>query len=179
MNRNISLEEFKTEVCKRTGEKNFKITDSWGIYDAYKKIRKQGWYDIGRPLKEHEFYSIVRKVNDLLAENIANGETVTFPCRMGKLELRREPRGVSIVQDKLKISYPVNWEDTLRLWYEDAEARKNNILLRFENKEVYRTKYCKFDATYENKTFYEFALNRFIKRALKKNIDKGKIETLW
>ena len=87
-----TLEEFKTaHMPKRTGKgnRNIIVTNSWGVYDAYKLIRKNGWYNIGRPLKEKEFYAIVRGVNKLLAENIINGETVKFPEKMGLLELRK------------------------------------------------------------------------------------------
>ena len=69
--------------------KNFKVRGSFGIYDCYKAIRRHKWFDIGRPLKEKEFYSIIRGVNNLIAEEIANGETVTFPEKMGMLELRK------------------------------------------------------------------------------------------
>jgi hypothetical protein len=41
----------------------YKVNNSLGVYDAYKWIRKNKWFNIGRPLKEHEFYSIIRKVN--------------------------------------------------------------------------------------------------------------------
>ena len=170
---------FTEEICRKKGDKKFKVKGSWGIYDVYKHIRKNKWYDIGRPLKEHEFYSIVRQVNDLFAKEIADGNTVVFPSKMGKLELRKFERGVGIVDGKLKITYPVNWSETLKLWYEDAEARRNKTLLRRESKWVYHVRYNKYDATYENKGFYEFTLNRFIKHALKENIVKGKTDTLW
>lgn len=175
----MELEEFKNDIIKRNGPKQFKVKNSFGVYDAYKKIRKNKWYDIGKPLKEHEFYSIVREVNKLLADEIANGNTVTFPSRMGVLELRKLKRGVGIVDGKLKVTYPINWDETLRLWFEDEEARKNKTLLRKENEFVYHVKYCKHDATYENKSFYEFALNRSIKKALKENINKGITDSLW
>lgn len=171
--------EFKNQVVKSRVRKQAKIRNSWGSYDIYKHIRKNGWYDIGRPVKEHEFYSIIREVNKLLAEEIANGNTVIFPYRMGKLELRKSERGVSLVDGKLKITYPVNWDETIRLWFEDKEARKNKTLLRNEEDYVYHVKYCKHDANYENKSFYQFTLNRFIKQELKKNIEQKKIDTLW
>ncbi len=174
-----SLEEFKTEVCKKRGDKQFKVRNSFGIYDCYKLIRKNKWYDIGRPVSEHDFYAIVRGINNILADNIANGETVYFPHRMGKLELRKGKRGVKLVDQKLKVTYPINWEETLKLWYEDEEAKKNKILLRDENEYVYKVKYCKQDATYENKIFYYFTLNRFIKQALRDNIEQRKIDALW
>ncbi len=175
----MDYKEFNTKVRRAGSHSKAKVNNSWGVYDSYKHIRKNGWYDIGRPLKEHEFYTIVRSVNNYLADEVANGNTITFPLRMGKLELRKMKRGASIVDGKLKINYPINWSETLKLWYEDAEAMKNKTLLREETKYVYHIKYCRHDATFENKTFYEFALNRFIKRALKENIKEGKTDTLW
>ncbi len=176
----MDFKEFEKMVRKVDQPRNFAVSHSWGIYDAYKKIRKDGWYDIGRPLKEKEFYSIVRGVNLLLADNLANGKTVVFPSRMGKLELRKYPVGVSIVNGHLKNTYPICWQDTLRLWFEDEEARKAKTLLRKDDQqERYHIRYNKFDANYENLSFYEFVLNRFIKIALDKNLKKGKIDTLW
>ena len=175
----MSFDEFTEEICKKRGKKNFKVTNSWGIYDVYKHIRKNKWYNIGRPLKEHEFYSIIRGVNNLLAENIANGETIVFPHRMGKLEIRKFQSGVSLVDGRLKITYPVNWEETLRLWFEDEEAKKNKTLLRHEENYVYHIRYNKHEAVYENMCFYEFAVSKSIKQALKENIKKNKIDTLW
>jgi len=175
----MDYKEYKVKTVRAGNRSKAKVRDSFGVYDCYKHIRKNNWYDIGRPVKEHEFYTIIREVNKALAEEVSFGHTVTFPQRMGKLELRKMPRGVSIIDGKLKVTYPVNWEDTIRLWYEDEEARKNKTLLRNEEKEVYNVKYCKHDANYENKSFYQFILNRQIKKALKENIQKGIIDTLW
>ena len=175
----MEFNDFVSEIQKKRQKGPFKIRNSFGTYDCYKLMRKNKWYNIGRPLKEHEFYTIVRGVNDLLAEEIANGNTVAFPERMGKLELRKHKRGVSIVNGKMKVTYPIDWGETMKLWFEDEEAKKKKTLLRRENSHVYHIRYCKYDANYENKIFYEFALNRFIKLALKDNINQGKIDALW
>lgn len=175
----MDYKEFNTELRKARVPRKAKVRNSWGIYDCYKHIRKNGWYDIGRPLKEHEFYSIIRSVNKLLADEIANGNEVVFPSRMGKLEIRKFKPGISIVNDKLKITYPVAWEETIRLWFEDEEARNNKTLVRNESPYIYQVRYNKYTANYENKSFYEFSTNRFIKIALGKNVKKGKIDTLW
>ena len=159
--------------------RNYKITNSIGVYDLYKMVRKNHWYDIGRPLKEHEFYTIVRSVNKQLAENIANGETVFFPCAMGKLELRKYPKGVSFVNGKLKNTYPIDWKRTNQLWNEDEEEHKKKTLLRYESPMVFNVRYCKEDATYENKTFYQFRLHQKVRKMLKENIINGKTDTLW
>ena len=159
--------------------RNYKITNSIGVYDIYKKIRKNHWYDIGRPLKEHEFYAIIRSINKLLAENIVNGEIVVFPASMGKLELRKYPRGVSFMNGKLKNTYPIDWKSTNQLWAEDEEEHQKKTLLRYESPVVYHVRYCKEDATYENKMFYQFRLHQKVRKKLKENIVNGKTDTLW
>lgn len=172
-----TFEEFKQEVQHNNGQK--KITGSWGVYDCYKHIRKNGWYGMERPIKEKEFYAIVRGVNSRLAEELSTGNPVVLPLRMGTLELRKGRRGASIVNGELKVNYPIDWKRTIALWYEDPEAYKNRTLLRHEEGWVYTIKYAKDKAKYENKFFYQFAVNTFIKRALKDNIKQGKIDALW
>jgi hypothetical protein len=157
----------------------FKVRNSIGVYDIYKLIRKNHWYDIGRPVKEKEFYAIIRGVNNLLSENIANGETITFPCYMGRLELRKTKVGVSFVDGKLKNTYPVDWVSTKQLWQEDEEEKQKHTLIRFETPVIYRVRYCRDNATYENKTFYQFQLHLRIRKKLKENILNGKIDTIW
>jgi hypothetical protein len=171
--------EFENRVLNRCHKKTFKITNSWGAYDAYKHIRKNGWYNIERPLKEGEFYDIIRGVNNLLAQEILNGRTIKFPFKMGSLELRKIETGAYIVDDKLKIKYPIDWKKTIKLWYEDPDERKKKTLVRTEDKFMYYIKYNKFNANYENKSFYEFTVNRFIKKALKDKIKKQLIDAIW
>ena len=90
-----TLEEFKNRVLKRSTKKQSKIRDSIGVYDIYKHIRKNKWYDIGEPVTEHDFYAIIRGVNRLLAKELINGAIITFPYRMGCLMLTRNKVGVS------------------------------------------------------------------------------------
>lgn len=175
----MTLEEFKSKIVKRNTKKNFKISGSYGVRNVYKALQRQKWPDIGKPVSEYEFYTIIRSINNLLANEIMLGNTVTFPSRMGKLELRKYKPQVRIVKGKLKIGYAIDWDSTINLWYKDEEARKSKILLRKESPEIFRVAYCKYNATYENKTFYAFALNRHIKKTLKTYIQQGKIDTLW
>lgn len=175
----MDYQEFRNAVQRVHDKRNITVTKSFGVYDAYKYIRKNHWFNIGRSLKEHEFYSIIRKVNQLLAVEIALGHTIVFPAQMGRLELRKVKNGAKLVDGELWVKYPVDWDKTVRLWFQDEEAYKNKIKLRRENKYTYRVKYCKFRANYNNKIFYEFSLNRYIKKALKNNIDEHKTDTLW
>ena len=173
-------QQFRNTVIRNVkGQRKFKVSGSWGIYDAYKLIRKHHWFDIGRPLKEKEFYDIVRQINKKLADEISIGTTVTFPSKMGKLQLRKEQRGVYFNDGKMKVTYPVDWHATLKLWFEDAEAREQKLLIRRNSKRVYRVQYNKYDATFNNKIFYDFTLNRYIKQKLKRNINNGIIDSVY
>lgn len=174
----MDYKEFNTQIRKAREPKSFRVNNSWGVYDCYKAIRKHQWFDIGRPLKEHEFYSIIRKVNKLFAQEVAGGGEFTFPSRMGKLEIRRAVPGVSIVEGKLKNTYVIDWGSTVRLWYDDEEAKRKKTLVRFEN-DIFHVKYNKFTANFENQSFYEFDTNRFLRKALQENVRQGKIDTLY
>lgn len=168
---------FRREILSSRTEG--KVRNSIGVYTFYKMIRKHKWFNIGRPLKEHEFYNIIRSINNLLAEEIALGNSVNFPCRMGTLELRKYQPTARFVNGKLRLSYPIDWEKTLKLWYTDEEAKKNKILVRLEETDVYKIKYSKYKANYENKSFYEFSVNKGIKKSLKDNIKKGLVDTAY
>ena len=172
-----SYKDFKLAIQGLQNTRTHKITNSLGVYNAYKYIRKNKWFDIGRPLTEHEFYQIIRKVNNYLAEELVNGNDITFPNRMGKLELRK--RNSLPVIDKngsLKVTYAIDWDSTLKLWYDDEEAFNNKTLVRLPERSIFRVKYNKDTANYENKSFMEFQVNRSIKTRLKQKIKNNEID---
>ena len=174
---NIEYDIFKSSIQHLQDNRTHKITNSLGVYDAYKYIRKNKWFDIGRPLTEHEFYQIIRRVNNYLAEELVNGNDITFPSRMGKLELRK--RNSLPVIDKngnLKVTYAIDCDSTLKLWYDDEEAFNNKTLVRLPERNIFRVKYNKDTANYENKSFMEFQVNRSIKTRLKQKIKNNEID---
>lgn len=172
----MNQEEFIKEIRKLNASRVHKVNKSVGVYQAYKWIRKNKWLDIGRPLKEGEFYRIIRKINNILAEQLSLGKEIKLPLRMGTLEIRKRPVRISIVNGKLVTDLPINWDATLKLWYEDKEAFDNRTLVRLENEEVFKVYYNKKEANYNNKSFYEFHPNRIIQRTLAKHIREGNID---
>ena len=170
------MNEFRKKALKVSESRNHRIRNSNGVYDAYKWIRKNKWLNIGRPLKEHEFYSIIRKVNDLLADNLVKGKDVILPCRMGRLELRKWDSKIYYDNGKVKTNLPVDWDATLNLWAEDEKAYKDRTLIKMEEKEIFTVLYNKSRANYNNKSFYEFEVNRDIKKRIKKQIKAGAID---
>ena len=175
--KNIEYKIFKSSIQHLQDSRTHKITNSLGNYDAYKYIRKNKWFNIGRPLTEHEFYQIIRRINNYLAEELVNGNDIIFPNRMGKLELRK--RNSLPIIDKngnLKVTYAIDWDSTLKLWYEDEEAFNNKTLVNLPEKNIFRVKYNKDTANYENKSFMEFQVNRDIKTRLKQKIKNNEID---
>lgn len=164
------MDEFRRKVLKVDGPRTHNIRNSNGVYSAYKWIRKNKWLNIGRPVTEHEFYSIVRQVNNLLAEVILSGGDIVLPHRLGTIELRKYDTRISICNGKVVTNLPIDWDRTLKLWSEDEEAYKERTLVKMEEKETFKVFYNKRTANYENKSFMQFEVNRDLKRRLKQRI---------
>lgn len=173
----IGIIEFKRRVRKLNCPRHYKVNNSLGVYDAYKWIRKNKWFNIGRPLTEHEFYSIIRKVNILMSEELINSGEVVLPQRMGIIELRKFEATIRIGEDgTVHTNLPIDWEKTLELWYEDEEAYKNRTLIKMEEKELFKIYYNKNSANYNNRSFYEFIFNKDLKIKLKQKIKRGTVD---
>lgn len=167
---------FKSSIQKLNDTRIHKVNNSLGVYDAYKWIRKNKWLNIGKCLTEHEFYGIIRKVNDYLANELVKGNDIRLPNRMGRLELRKYDARITFDGNKVKTNLPIDWDKTLKLWYEDEESYKSKTLIKMEEKEIFKVYYNKHLADYNNQVFYEFNINRDIKRRLKQRIKEGKID---
>ena len=170
------MDDFRKKVLKLDKPRQHKVNNSLGVYDAYKWIRKNKWLDIGRPITEHEFYTIIRQVNNLLAENFLKGRDIVLPHRLGTIELRKYETKMSFNNGKLHTNLPIDWDRTLKLWAEDEEAYKEKMLVKVEEKEIFKVFYNKVKANYNNKSFYEFEVNRDLKRRLKQRIKDGLID---
>ena len=172
----MTYEEFKSEVQHLSSPRKHKVTNSTGVYSAYKWIRKNRWLNIGRCLTEHEFYSIIRKVNDYLSDSFLHGNDIKLPHRMGRIELRKYDARINLDGEKVKTNLPIDWDKTLKLWYEDEEAYKEKTLVKVEEKEIFKVYYNKQLANYNNQVFYEFNVNRELKKRLKQRIKEGKLD---
>lgn len=172
----MTYEEFKSKVQHLSESRKHKVTNSIGVYSAYKWLRKRQWVDIGQRLTEHEFYSIIRKINDELAHNLSVGKEIRLPNRMGTIELRKINSYIEYKDGKLHTNLPIDWDRTLKLWSEDDEAYKNRTLIKMEEKEIFKIYYNKNKADYTNKSFYQFNANRELKRTLKRNIKEGIVD---
>lgn len=170
------MDDFRKSVLKVHGPRRHKVNRSLGVYDAYKYLRKNKWKGIGHKLTEHQFYYIIRKINDCLAYNILNGEEITLPNRMGSLELRKYEAKLYLENGVVRTTLPIDWDRTLKLWAEDKESFDNKMLVRTEDKEIFKVFYNKKSANFNNKSFYRFEINRDIKRGLAQKIKDKAID---
>ena len=162
--------EFRRKVLKLGEKRNHKVKNSYGVYDAFKYYRKIRPKDTKYVLTESQYFSIIRNVNNLLIENLLHNNDIKFPLRMGVLEVRKRQTNIKIVDGKLVDNLPIDWDSTLKLWYEDEESYKNKILIRTEASEIFKIYYNRESATYNNNCYYEFLFNKDLKVKLKQRI---------
>lgn len=171
------MDEFRRKILKINGPRKHKINNSFGVYNAYKLIRKNKWFNIGKPISEHDFYKIVRTVNNKLADLLSKGHDINLPCQMGRLEIRKYDARITLQGDKVVTNLPIDWDRTLKLWSEDEEAYQKRTLIKMEEKEIFSIHYNRAKAKYENKSFFGFQPNRQLKLTIKRNIKAKKLDT--
>lgn len=166
-----------TNSIKRVSEsRTHKVKNSYGVYDGFKFYRKNRPKEHKYVLTESQYFSIIRKVNELLGEALINGADINLPHRLGRLEVRKYEAKITIDGEKVRTNLPIDWDRTLKLWYEDEESYKNKTLVKVEEKEIFKVYYNRLIANYNNKAFYQFDVNRELKKRLKQNIKDGKID---
>lgn len=170
------MNQFRKNILKVTDSRKHKVRGSYGIYDSYKWIRKNKWLNIGQPLTEHQFYKIIRTINNYLGDSLIQGHDIHLPCSMGTLETRKYDVSFKFENGKVKTNLPIDWDKTLKLWAEDEEAFKEKTLVKMEEKEIFRVYYNRAKADYNNKSFYEFNINRDLKIRLKHKIKNGEFD---
>ena len=108
-----------------------------------------------------------------LREELLKGNDVKLPCKLGQLEIRKYSPTITTDGKKIKTNLPIDWNATLKLWYEDKQSYEDKFLVRINVPEVYRVVYNKNNANYNNKSFYQFTPNRELKQGLKRSIKEN------
>ena len=170
------MDEFRRRILKVNGPRKHKINNSLGVYHMYKFIRKNKWFDIGGPISEHDFYSIIRTINNYLSELLSRGHDINLPCQMGRLEIRKYDAKITLQGDRVITNLPIDWNKTLKLWSEDEDAYKERTLIKMEEKEIFKVYYNRGKANYTNKSFFAFDVNRELKKKLNHRIREGRLD---
>lgn len=172
-----TLGEFKRRIKKVNQPREYKVRNSLGVYDGYKYYRKNKPDSKEYVLTESQYFSIIRKINLHLVDELLLGHDVRLPKLMGTIEIRKYDRRIRLGKDgKIHTNLPIDWDKTLKLWYEDEEAFKDKTLVRVEENEIFKVYYNRESATYNNNSYYEFLFNKDLKIRLKQRIKEGLID---
>lgn len=177
----MKFKEFRRKVLKLDQPRNHTVKNSYGVYDAFKFYRKNKPKDKKYVLTESEYFAIIRTMHKLIVQEIISGGDVTFPSNMGGLELRKTPTKIEIIDGKLKDNLPIDWNSTLKLWYDDEESHNDKTLVKLEQDYIFKLRYSKRKAKYNNQIFYAFNTNRQFAQKIKEGIENNNLDAfeLW
>lgn len=167
----MTEQEYIATTKKVTGTRKHTITNSIGVnnfINAYTKTNKE--------FSAQQIRAILKRINQLCAEKIAQGKYVKFPNQMGGLEIREFNTYVKFKDGKLRTNRPIDWNATMLLWYNDEQAKATKRLVRTEDKKIFKVFYNKGYAKYNNKVFVTFIPSRTLKNLIKQNIREGIIK---
>ena len=148
-----------------------RINTDFGIkdyYDYYKSKSK-------KPKSKTLFDRVVYDFNKRIVEAIIN-EGLEFTPVKTKFTfcIRKNKRGIKLVDNKVVNTHPIDWKTTTQLWETDEDARKKKLIIRFLNnhtsKYVFRILMLKGKGTYLNKKFFRYKPPRSFQRTLAKRI---------
>lgn len=167
---------FANEVRRLDKTRVHRVRNSYGIYDGFKYYRRFKPSDSKFILSESQYFAITRRVNELMAESLSQGNDIPLPEKLGRLEVRKYATRMIVNGNKVKTNLPVDWDRTLKLWYEDEDAYTNKTLIKMEEDEIFKVYYNRVTANFTNKSFYQFNVNRDLKRKLKQSIKGGSVD---
>ena len=93
---NNDFREFSNSIKRVNDSRVHKVKNSYGVYDGFKYYRKNKPKEHKYILTESQYFSIIRKVNELLGESLINGEDIILPYRLGRLEIRKYKARITI-----------------------------------------------------------------------------------
>jgi hypothetical protein len=80
------------------------------------------------------YRKILCSINSLLLEATLKGEDIELPVDFGTIYARHIPVYIKLDEEgNVKTNRAINWNGTLKLWYEDKEARQNGQLVLQDN----------------------------------------------
>lgn len=169
--------EFIKRIKKVTGHRKHSVTNSLGVRDAMNHYRKNRPKESSFVLSPSQYYSIIRKVNEMLGEQLLKGCSIKLPYRMGSLYIVKKLRQPKLNEaGKLVYRVPIDWDATLKLWYESEEDLKNKTLIKVEDKNGYKFHYERKHTDYENQSVTQFLPTRALKLKLKQLIKSQSLE---
>lgn len=166
-----NYKEYRARVLKISSPRNSKPTRTYVSKDIIRSIRKGN--PKARIVDEDTYSKLIRRVNELLIDELFSTAKITLPYNMGDILIYSNTGKIYEHDGKLVRTMPVKWDETLRLWHSNKKASENHTLLRDLPKKVYRIKYSPKKVGFKNQQYYIFKPCRDIKLKLKSLLENN------
>lgn len=167
----------RKDILKINDKRIHSIKNCYGCSDIYKYLISNGMLD--KSIKLSDFSRSINIVNELISYTILRGIKVELPYKMGTLELVKRKAEATFDGNDTKNNFPINWNETIKYWEEDEDARKNKKLIKYISPDIFKIKYSTRNAKFKNKTFYQFRTNRSLKLRMKELVDNDKLDAIY
>jgi len=95
---------------------------------------------------------------------------------MGTLRLLAIPKGAYMDgKGKLRVTYPVDWDATLKEWYDDPRMAKERKVIRRTLDNMLTIAYDKGKARYANQRFYKYHAPRSLRTRVLRGHESGEL----
>ena len=129
-----------------------------------------------KSLNDTQFRAVIKEINTILKNRIAEGRDVELPLRFGILGLRKIKVRDKIVNGKLKTNRAIDWKQTQDMWDEDPDAYDNRLKIRYLEQEYrYKVRWIKNKAAFKYCRIYYFYPARGLKKLVWENLNNGKL----
>lgn len=173
-----TFEEYAKEIQNVHGNRKHKITGSQNTISGFHYYRKIRPKEKEFVLKDKEYLSIIREMNNLIADYLIENKSIRLPAGFGKLEIvKYETKSWIDDNGRFISTKKIDMNSTLKLWYEDEESRLNKTLVRHDDEFVFRFNYPQYGRIYKYNGYYSIKFNRQLQQKLKLAIQAGNYDT--
>jgi len=173
-----TFEDYLKEAKNVNSNRKHKITGSQNTisgFHYYRKIRPQEKEFV---LKDKEYLSIIREMNNLIVDYLVENKSIRLPAGFGKLEIiKTETKSWIDDTGKFISSKKIDMNSTFKLWYEDEESRLNKTLVRHDDEFIFRIKYPQNGRMYKYNGYFSIRFNRQLRHKLMLSIKTGNYDT--
>ena len=159
------MSKFIDDIKKVKEPRKHSIKGACKIRDLYTELK----HDKSLPqIDLHTFRCLIRTMGKNLSQLILDGHIIQLPLQMGKICVYQKDYTLKFVNGKVKHNYKVDWGNTIKLWEDDEEARRDKTILYHAEDKMLLVKYYKHFAKFKNKKFFTFRVTSEVRRNVHK-----------